>query len=187
MIKTLIFLRHGQYQTKPTEKLTALGRKQAQLAGRRLGEFKINKIYVSTMPRAIETSKIVLKKFSRLLKPESCDLLQECVPGFPLKLRKIYGHTNLAKLKKGKAQADKAYKKYFTFSKKMRTELLVCHGNIIRYFVCKALGVDTDTWVKLDIKQCGITIIILDSENNSVSLITHNDIGHIPVKMQTFI
>lgn len=187
MIKTIILLRHGQYIKLPTEKLTALGRKQAQLAGKRLNDFKINKIFVSSMPRAKETSEISLKQLSRVFKPEACDFLRECVPGFPKKLRKKHGYTNLKELKKDKIQADMAFRKYFTFSKTTRTELLVCHGNIIRYLVCKSLGIDTDTWTKLDIKQCGITIVQLNSKNKTISVITHNDVGHIPIKMQTFI
>lgn len=84
-------------------------------------------------------------------------------------------------------QADRAFKKYFTFSKTKRTVLLVCHGNIIRYLVCKSLGIDTDSWTKFDIKQCGITIVELNSKDNSIKVIGHNDVGHIPIEMQTFI
>lgn len=187
MIKTLILLRHGQYLKEPQEKLTKLGRKQALLAGERLKEFKINKIYVSTMLRAQETAQISLGQFVKQRKFESCDLLRECVPGFPKKLRKKYGYTKLSELNKDQKQADEAFKKYFTFAKNKKTNLLVCHGNIIRYLVCKSLGVDTDTWMKFDIKQCGITIIELNFKNKSLKVITHNETGHIPLKLQTFI
>ena len=187
MVKTIILLRHGQYSKNPTEKLTKLGRQQAHLAGKRLRDFRIQKVHVSSMPRAQETWNISSRKLDRSHKAEVCDFLRECVPGFPKKMRKKHGYTDLKKLKKDKLQADRAFKKYFGFSKTRRTELLVCHGNIIRYLVCKSLEISTDSWMKLDIKQCGLTVITLNSKNRTRTLISHNDVGHIPAKKQTFI
>lgn len=187
MVKTIILLRHGQYKRKPTEKLTKLGRHQALLAGKRLRDFKIQKVSVSSMPRALETWKISSSRLDRSYRAEVCDYLRECVPGFPKKMRKKHGYTDLKKLKKDKLQADRAFKKYFGFSKSNRTELLVCHGNIIRYLVCKSLDISTECWLKLDIKQCGITVIKLNSKNRTRTLISHNDVGHIPAEKQTFI
>lgn len=186
-IKTIFLLRHGQYKKKPSEVLTTLGRKQATLAGKRLKEIKFFKIHFSTMPRARETAEIVKKTMGYRKKIHGSDFLHECVPGFPKKLRKKHGFTDQKKLKADKRQADRAYRDIFTFSKGKRNELVVCHGNIIRYFLCKALGVDTEVWRKLDIKQCGITIIELNSKTRSIGIIAHNDIGHIPLKMQTFL
>lgn len=186
-LKTLILLRHGQYQKEPSEQLTPLGRKQAVLAGKRLKNMKFDKIHFSTLPRARATAEIVQKTMGHKKKLHGSDFLHECVPGFPKKLRKKYGHTDEKKLLRHKRQADRAYRDIFTFSKVNRSELVVCHGNIIRYFLCKALGVDTDAWRRLDIQQCGITVIQLNSKKRSISIISHNDVGHIPFKMQTFI
>lgn len=186
-IKTIILLRHGQYKNDPKEQLTVLGRKQAQLAGRRLKEIKIQKIHFSTMPRAKETAEIVKKVLNYPKRMHGLDDLHECVPGFPKNLRKKYGYTDEKKLKNHKNQANRSFKKIFSFSKKETIELVVCHGNIIRYFVCKSLGIETDLWRRFDIKQCGLTIIRLDSKSRSISVVSHNDVGHIPIKMQTFI
>lgn len=185
-IKTIFLLRHGQYQKTPTEILTGLGRKQALLTGKRLKTIKLHKIYFSTLPRAQETAEIVRKTIGYRKKMYGSDLLHECVPGFAKRLRKEYGYTDEKKLARHLRQANRAYRNIFTFSKTHRAELVVCHGNIIRYFLCKALGIDTEGWLKFDIKQCGITIIQLDSKRHSISIISHNDIGHIPAKMQTF-
>lgn len=186
-IKTIYLLRHGQYTKNPHEVLTTLGRKQAALAGKRLKEIKFNKMHFSTMPRARETAEIVKKTMAYSKKMHGSDFLHECVPGFPKKLRKKYGHTDQKKLAAHRRRADRAYRDIFTFAKSRRTELVVCHGNIIRYFVCKALGIDTELWCRLDIKQCGVTVIQLNSKTRAASIIAHNDIGHIPLKMQTFI
>ena len=139
------------------------------------------------MPRAQETAAIVTKTMGYRKKLYGSDLLHECVPGFPKKLRKKHGYSDLKKLKKDKLQLDQIYKDIFTFSKKNRTELVVCHGNVIRYLLCKALKIDTETWTRFDIKQCGISMIELNSKTRSMKIIAHNDVGHIPHKLQTFI
>jgi serine/threonine-protein phosphatase PGAM5 len=186
-IKTVLLLRHGQYKNKPEEKLTKLGRRQAELSGLRLKDFKINRIIHSTMPRALETAMIVKEKMKYRKAFESTDLLRECVPGFPLDLRQKYGYVDEQKLEDSIRILDQAYEKYFEFSAKKTTELLVCHGNVIRYLLCRALRIDTIKWMDFDIRQCGLTMIQLDSKLRRVTVIAHNDAGHIPFRQQTFI
>lgn len=191
-VRTIILLRHGQYtpfdkKKKTTEVLTALGRKQAQLAGKRLQEYKIEKIVSSTMPRALETSKII-NTYLKCKSVKEDRNLCECVPGFPRKLRKKYKYTDIKKLQTSTQQLEKVFQKYFKSSKLDTTDLIVCHGNVIRFLVLKTLGLDTIVWRSLDIQQCGITIVKIRSKgDNKKVLISHNDIGHIPLKMRTFI
>ncbi len=190
--KTLVLVRHGQYLPKKetqNEQLTALGRKQAKLAGKRLREYKFDKIHCSTMPRAIETAGIICEQLGTRKKPLQTDNLRECLPGFPKALREKTGKKDMALIKKHKAQADRAFKKFFKNSRKDSTELLVCHGNVIRYLICKMLKIDTDTWTRMDIQQCGITVVEFHSKgyHKPGVLISHNDVGHIPKKDRTFI
>lgn len=195
--KTLILVRHGQYlvdrdaegkRIPTSERLTTLGRKQAKLAGRRLRENKIDRIIHSSMPRAIETASIIKEQLAYRGKSSQCHHLRECVPGFPKKLRKRYGHTNVKNLNADKAQVERAFKKYFKPSRKDSVEVLVCHGNVIRYLVCRAMGIDTESWMSMDILQCGISVIRLKSKGDHRSIVlSHNDIGHIPMKDRTFI
>lgn len=189
--KTIILVRHGQYYPKSEntlEKLTTLGRKQAQLAGKRLAENKIDRIVHSTMPRAQETAEIIKKTLGYRKKMESCDSLRECVPGFPKKLRKKYGHTDEKKLKSYKVQADRAFKKYFKAPRKDSVEVLVCHGNIIRYLICKVMALEGYEWMQMDIQQCGMSVVVLRSKGEHRKIvISHNDVGHIPKHLRTFI
>jgi serine/threonine-protein phosphatase PGAM5 len=81
----LFLIRHGQYEIKaPIAEqmiLTALGREQAELTGKRLSElrnkFKFNKLHHSTMIRAIETAQLIHKQLnlSGLELPVSVDPL----------------------------------------------------------------------------------------------------------------
>lgn len=190
--KTLILVRHGQYiqaSSSEKERLTKLGRLQAKYAGKRLAERpKIHRIIHSTMPRACETAAIIKKelKYRGSFLQESN--LQECVPGYPLKWRKKKGYTDNKKLKKAKQQADAAFKKYFKSSRQDSLDVLVCHGNIIRYLICKTLGIDTDKWCLMDIKQCSISIVEIRSRGDRRKVVmSHNDVGHIPYSQRTFL
>ena len=187
MTKTIILLRHGQYVSGDKERLTALGRKQAKFAGRRLQDFKIDSVVVSTMPRAQETGRIALKNLKQDISWfESTDLLRECIPNFPEKLR-LEHKIKKSAMSKSKKILDQGFEKYFTFSKKESTQLIVCHGNVMRYLVCKALGIPTLKWMRLGIKHGGISIIQLNAKTKVMSVMSHNDVGHIPVQHQTFI
>lgn len=190
--KTLVLVRHGQYlrgNETQIEQLTALGRKQARLAGKRLKEYNFDKIHCSTMPRAIETAGIICEQLGTRLKPLQTDNLRECIPGFPKELQKKTGHKDKAMFKQDRDQADRAFKSFFKNSRQDSTELLVCHGNIIRYLICKMLKIELNTWVRMDIQQCGISVVEFHSKgfHKSGALISHNDVGHIPKKDRTFI
>ncbi len=119
---------------------------------------------------------------------QSCDYLRECVPSFPKNLRKKYQFTDAKKLKQHQAQANKAFAKYFKNSNKDCVDILICHGNIIRYLICKALEIDTLKWRQMEIQQCGISIVQIKSKgHHRKQLVSHNDIGHIPKSKRTFI
>jgi serine/threonine-protein phosphatase PGAM5 len=188
--KVIILVRHGQYHPAgdtTLERLTTLGRKQARLVGTRLREEKILRIVHSTMPRAVETANIIKAQLKHRGVMETTDLLRECVPGFPEVLRQKHGYTKI-KMAKARLQLDKAFKKYFSPPKKDSVEVLVCHGNVIRYLVCKAMGVPEEAWINMDIQQCGLSVIEINSKGFlRRQVISHNDVGHIPKKQRTFL
>lgn len=66
-----------------------------------------------------------------------------------------------------------------------RYRVVVCHANIIRWFVCKALGVDPDgTWGRMRYNHCGISAFEIDSVGN-VQLAYMNQTGHLDTTMLT--
>uniref|UniRef100_A0A158Q7H9 Serine/threonine-protein phosphatase PGAM5, mitochondrial n=1 Tax=Elaeophora elaphi TaxID=1147741 RepID=A0A158Q7H9_9BILA len=58
-------------------------------------------------------------------------------------------------------------------------ELIVCHGNVIRYFVCRALQFPPEGWLRLSVGHCSITWIVI-YPNGFVSVRSLGDIGHLP-------
>mmetsp|Transcript_159567 Transcript_159567/g.281703 ORF Transcript_159567/g.281703 Transcript_159567/m.281703 type:complete len:363 (+) Transcript_159567:94-1182(+) len=64
-------------------------------------------------------------------------------------------------------------------------EIIVCHGNVIRYFVMRTLQLPPEAWLRLRGDNCGITELII-RPNGSVTLARFADTGHLPIEMQTF-
>ena len=92
-----------------------------------------------------------------------------------------------SELNKCKENIEKAFEKYFITSpdEKDRHDLIVCHGNVIRYFVTKVLKVDTMSWLQMSITNCSLTMISIRPDG-TMKLDTFSDYGHIPENMRTF-
>ena len=84
------------------------------------------------------------------------------------------------------AQFEDAFAKYFVPSEDStdRHDVLVCHGNVIRYFVTRSLRVDTLSWLQMSIGNCSLTIIRVRADG-STQLVAYSDVGHLPANLQT--
>lgn len=188
----IYLVRHGQYVQKKQDggELTKRGILQARLTAESLRGLPFDRIVTSTILRAAQTTKIILDEFpDKRVHPS--DLLREGVPSLPPSLSKFYTMNQYRKPPSGDeiyetmTRFDKAYTTFFTPAlEEDQYDLLVCHGNIIRYFVTRTLQVDLDVWVRMAIYNCGITLILVDAEGES-SLISHNDAGHLPYELRT--
>ena len=59
-------------------------------------------------------------------------------------------------------------------------------GNLIGYFVGQALGSPADAWMRSDIQHCGLTEITLKRARGPL-LLRHNDTGHLPPALRSFV
>lgn len=64
-------------------------------------------------------------------------------------------------------------------------EIIVGHGNVIRYMFCRALQLPPEAWLRLSILNCSITYIVI-RPNGIVGARMLGDIGHIPYNRSTF-
>ena len=64
-------------------------------------------------------------------------------------------------------------------------DILVCHGNVIRWFVNRALGNDVRHWTSLDIGNGSLTILA-ESPDGTTRLVMYSDVGHLPVEKQSW-
>ncbi|KAF7992006.1 hypothetical protein HCN44_010826 [Aphidius gifuensis] len=180
----LILVRHGQYNLQGTTDservLTELGRQQADMTGKRLAELAIpfTTIVRSTMARAQETSKIIEKSLGNI--PVEDDSL--IIEGAPIPPEPPIGNWRAEKYYyQDGARIEAAFRKYFyradPSQEKDSYELLVCHGNVIRYFVCRALQFPPEGWLRLSINNGSITWITI-RPSGRVSLRVYGESGH---------
>ena len=64
-------------------------------------------------------------------------------------------------------------------------EIVVCHMNVIRYFVMRALQLPPERWLNLGGYNTGITEIVI-KPHGSVSLVRFGDVGHLGIDKTTF-
>lgn len=194
--RTLYMIRHGQYDTTVKTSnggsLTETGRQQADHAGKAVSRIPIDFVHASTMTRAIETANIIAQHLK--MEYSTHDSIREAIPTIPPRVASAilqmmeadpsFTHDTIHRDKK---RVDEAFEQFFAApdaNVQSTHEVLVCHGNIMRYLTCRALDINVDTWAKLDINHCGITIITVDEQARH-RLITHNATGHLPTHLLT--
>lgn len=190
--RTIYLIRHGEYDQSDTtdsdtgKKLTPLGIAQARLVSTRLKGMSVEftSLTSSTMTRARETAMVINQDFPEL-KLQQSTLIRECTP--PTWRKDVMDETDSLELIECKENIEKAFKEFFIPSpdSKDRNDIIVCHGNVIRYFVTKVLNVDTMSWLQMSITNCSLTIIRV-LPDGTMKLDTFSDYGHIPENMRTF-
>ena len=190
--RMIYLVRHGQYDMSVRGAdgggLTELGREQAHFAAKALEYLPIDQIINSTMLRAIQTADIIAEYFTcdRI----HTDLVREAIPSIPPRYAAHFidmmnrdPNFNHEAIHDDQQRADEAFDTFFippAISNVDQHDIIVCHGNIMRYLTCKALGVNVDTWGKLDVDHCGITTISIDDQRR-MRLVSHNETRHIPL------
>lgn len=64
-------------------------------------------------------------------------------------------------------------------------EVVICHANVIRYFMCRALQLPPEAWLRFCPFNCSLTYITIRA-TGAVSCRMVGDIGHLPYGMATF-
>lgn len=63
--------------------------------------------------------------------------------------------------------------------------VIVCHMNVIRYFVARALQLPPEAWLRMRGNNCGVTELIIQP-SGQVSLGSFADVGHLSIEQVTF-
>jgi serine/threonine-protein phosphatase PGAM5 len=64
-------------------------------------------------------------------------------------------------------------------------EVIVGHGNVIRYFTCRALQIPPEAWLRLSCFNCSITYLMIHP-NGYVTCRAFGDMGHLGYDNSTF-
>jgi serine/threonine-protein phosphatase PGAM5 len=197
--RTLYLIRHGQYHHLDYDKeagltveqankldggLTPVGVEQAQVSAQRLASLPITAIHSSTLPRAIQTAEIIAQALPGIPVRRSRGL-HECFPCIPAAIAEDVAKVFIGDLSQGKRQAERVFDRYFKPARgRDKHEVVVCHGNLIRYLVCRVLQVPPEAWVNMGSRNCGISQILIESDGR-MWLISYNDVGHLPDHLRT--
>lgn len=188
--RDILLVRHGHYLPDPTadEKLgpgiSVLGVAQARLVGGRLAGLPgaFDALYVSPLQRARDTAAVIGEEFPRR-RFKVVDDLAECTP--PTRREEITADVPKEDLDACKAQLDRLFERYFRPAKRGgRNEVFVCHGNVIRYLVTRALGVDGLAWLEMSVGHASISHIRVEADG-TFKVIAVGDVGHMPPNLRT--
>ena len=187
--RTVVLVRHGNYVPDPAADatlgpgLSPLGLAQSHLAGARLSaQARFDDLYVSPLQRARDTADAMSGDFpSRRF--DVVDELAECTP--PIRGTPAATPEEAKAQNECKAQLDKAFARFFKpAAGSEHTDMLVCHGNVIRYMVVRVLGVDGAAWLGMSVGHASMTTIRVDADG-TMRVIAVGDVGHVPPTMRT--
>jgi serine/threonine-protein phosphatase PGAM5 len=188
--RTIILVRHGEYDADPAADpklgphLSALGVAQAQLVGARLAGLPggISGLHVSPMQRARDTAAAIGQALPGQRFDTIADLA-ECTP--PTRRSKVMSQEDPKELAACQAQLDRLFEAWFKpASGAARSDLFVCHGNVIRYLVTRALGVDSKAWLEMSIGHASVTKVRVLADG-SMQVLSVGDVGHLPPNLQS--
>ncbi len=188
--RTLYLVRHGYYDYEDEREpdvgkaLVPLGVAQARLVSGRLRSIPVEMtmLYSSTMTRARQTAAVIHEDFPGLEWVKSRKL-RECTP--TTRRKDIMEREDAADVEACERQLESAFEEFFVPSPEgERRDIVVCHGNVIRYFVTRALGVDPEAWLGMSLGNCSLTVIRINADG-TMKLLAIGDVGHIPPNLQS--
>ena len=177
--RIVALLRHGEYDLADHGSfgLTTRGRDQARLAGQWVKGRPVEKLYSSGIVRAKETAEIISPILG--MPYRALNMLGE---GVPTAVKGLDASPET--IAEDRARMDRAYAKFFTYKEGELYDLIVCHANLIRYFVCKALGVNPRKWTKMVSNHASCTEIMISSKGVT-RLLSYNEAGYLPHELRT--
>jgi len=191
-IHYVYLIRHGIYDPDTsrsaddvvTNGLNALGHEQARLIGARLAALPVapGALISSDYRRARETAEDIGRLLGK--EPVLDTLIHECSPASD---RPDYMKSHPpGELAACDSNLARAWAKYMAPSPDAdRHDVLVCHGNVIRWFVSRALAGDSRRWPWMEIANGSLTILAVRPDGTT-RLVCFSDVGHLPVPKQTW-
>jgi len=134
------------------------------------------------MTRARETALVIGEELPNL-ELQTSRLLRECLP--PTRRRDVMAEVPPQEIDACRQRLERAFEKYFAPSPEAdRGDVIVCHGNVIRYFVTRVLEVDPTAWLGMSIGNCSLTVVKVRADG-TMKLLSFGDVGHLPPTLST--
>ena len=200
-VRHVFLLRHSQYNMEgkgDTQRtLTEKGEEQAKLLGKRLAsihaasdgaykDFSLETLKSSMLTRAIQTADIIaplLPSASYSVRDATLNEGRPCLPEPPPKHAPHYTRKNDGE------RIESAYRLVCSRptidQKEDSCEIIVCHANVIRYVVCRALQLPPEAWLRFSLPHASMTHLVI-RPGGEVTLRSLGDVGHLPAEMVTY-
>jgi len=188
----LYLVRHGEQQDAeyglPDGPLSERGKRQAHAIAARLSGVPFDDAWHSPLTRAEHTARIMTERMPALESQPSM-LLMDCIPSgptpdMPHAFEHFFGSITPEQIEAGEAQMTDATAEWMTPARDDRHTLLITHNFVIGWFVRETFGAAPWRWLGVNQANCGLTIIRVRTAK-SPALVTHNDLGHLPVELRT--
>lgn len=190
-VRTVFLIRHGEYEhdSECDEDigcgLVTLGRQQARIMADRLKAMPLEftSIQASAMTRARQTGEIIASSFPELDLTLERDI-RECTPS-------TWRRDIMLDLEPGEAaeceeNLEAAWARIFVPAKVVNEyDIVICHGNVIRWFATRVLRIDPMAWLQMSIANCSLTVVQVRADG-TMKLVAFADSGHIPYSMTTY-
>ena len=144
----------------------------------------ITSIQASAMTRARQTAALIAPRFPDLELQIHRDI-RECT--MTTRRADIMAELEPGEAEECEEKLEGAWRRIFRTASGDADEfdIVVCHGNVIRWFVTRVLGVDPHAWLGMSIANCSLTVVQVRADG-STKLIAFADSGHIPYEMTTY-
>jgi len=202
--RVITLVRHSQYnrvqgEVNDDKTLTSLGEEQAKLTGQRLKELgvKFDAIFTSQFVRAQRTAQIITNELE-LNDTAELQFDADLNEGLATMMEPFLSYRSAEQFTEEIERTAPAIKRAFHRYFHRRGEaamhprsdsgdaniLIIGHGNVFRYYLARALQLDTAAWARMSLLNCSISRVrIFDDGRVQVTHI--GDTGHLPPEMLT--
>lgn len=198
--KHVLLVRHAQYNTEGREDaqrtLTALGEQQCVHLAQRLrgihdassGFHKpasLTLLLSSELARAVQTADLIAPQLpdARRSREKTLNEGRPCLPEPQPSHAASYNNRN-----RDAERIERAYRMLCERPPPTQTEdsyeVVVCHANVIRYVVCRALQLPPEAWLRFSLPHASLTHLVVRA-NGHCSVRCLGDSGHLPVELVT--
>ena len=192
MTHYIYLVRHGEHQDAEQGvadgPLSPRGRRQAEALADRLSGLPLSAVWHSPLERAAETARAVADRLPAV-DPQPSALLFDCVPTgmtdeTPAVYEPFFGAVTEEEIEAGRAQMNDAINAFLVRKPGNVHEVLIAHNFVIGWFVREVLQMPEWRWMTLNQAHCGLTVIS-QKPGRPWTLLTHNDLAHLPFELQT--
>lgn len=176
----IILIRHGETEanikTDAPSKLTIKGKKQIDALAKELRNLKLDAVFSSDSERASLTAKEIHKfhKQAKFVETEELQEIYRLIIGGPPKTG-----TRPNRFEEDLSRAERIWKKMLNW--KYKNVAVVCHGNIIRFFLSRVIRAQRRHFYNIEINPTSFSIIAVKKKEPRI--VSINNIAHLPKKL----